>query len=376
MSTVQEVLVQSKKIMNTLQLPSIVVTFDQALYAKATEILWKHKEKFKNIIPRLGEFHTICTMLSIIGKRFQDAGLADLCSESGVIAEGSVTGVLEGRKYNWAIRFHKILYEGLMRLALKDFPSWLDSHHSTKKHVADLELEIEEFCQNISQDSFTKFINQPKYINSAELFGEYLDYLRNDNGNLSAFWMSYIDMVDIVLNFIRSTREGNWQLQLAAVRAMIPWCFSYDNLNYARYLSAYLAEMTHLPEDHPDVYAYFESGGFSVQLGRSNTFGRIPMDQTVEETVNKDTQTPGGTKGFSLKPAAVSSYYLTAEYRSAYLGLLRNMVNLQKYTLVHHDMQRSRIMRDESDVKSILDMLEIWINPFNVVSLSTGAVSH
>ena len=44
----------------------------------------------------------------MIGKRFQDAGLRDVCVESGVIADGSAAGVLEGRSYNRAIRFHKL----------------------------------------------------------------------------------------------------------------------------------------------------------------------------------------------------------------------------------------------------------------------------
>ena len=64
--------------------------------------------------------------------------------------------------------------------------------------------------------------------------------------------------------------------------------------------------MARLSIDHPEIYVQL------VQLGRQNPFGRIPVDQTIEETVNKDTQTPGGTKGFSLKPAALSRYYLTA----------------------------------------------------------------
>ena len=36
-------------------------------------------EQFRDIIVRMGAFHTICTLLGIIGKRFQDAGLRDLC---------------------------------------------------------------------------------------------------------------------------------------------------------------------------------------------------------------------------------------------------------------------------------------------------------
>ena len=37
----------------------------------------------------MGVFHIICNLLSVLGKRFQDAGLRDLCVASGVIAEGS-----------------------------------------------------------------------------------------------------------------------------------------------------------------------------------------------------------------------------------------------------------------------------------------------
>ncbi|KAL9969089.1 hypothetical protein ACROYT_G021256 [Oculina patagonica] len=119
MATVHEVLVRSLKIKDSLRLQSIVVVFDQALYAKATEIQWKHSERFKDLVLRMGVFHTACTLLSIVGKRFQDAGLRDLCVESGVIAEGSVSGVLDGRRYNRAVRCHKLMYEALMRLAWK-----------------------------------------------------------------------------------------------------------------------------------------------------------------------------------------------------------------------------------------------------------------
>lgn len=108
-------------------------------------------------------------------------------------------------------------------------------------------------------------------------------------------------------------------LHLSCIRAIIPWCFAYDRVNYARYLPYYLAQMSQLPTTHPDVYAEFVAGKFSVQLGSMNPFGRIPVDQTIEGTVNKDTETAGGTKCFSLTPGAVTKYYITQEYRSRYL---------------------------------------------------------
>ncbi|KAG0724307.1 hypothetical protein GWK47_005209 [Chionoecetes opilio] len=41
----------------------------------------------------------------------------------------------------------------------------------------------------------------------------YLETLRDEH-NLSAFWMSYLDMVEIMLDLVRASREGNWMLHL------------------------------------------------------------------------------------------------------------------------------------------------------------------
>ena len=54
MSTVHGVLVRSVKIKHTLQLKSIVIVLDQALYAKTTEIVWKCPDIFKGIVLRMG----------------------------------------------------------------------------------------------------------------------------------------------------------------------------------------------------------------------------------------------------------------------------------------------------------------------------------
>ena len=91
MSTVNKVLTQALKIKESLGLKEIVCVFDQALYAKAADITWKHPDKFQPIVLRMGMmFHMSCNFLGIIGKRFLDAGLRDLAVESEVIAEGSV----------------------------------------------------------------------------------------------------------------------------------------------------------------------------------------------------------------------------------------------------------------------------------------------
>ena len=57
--------------------------------------------------------------------------------------------------------------------------------------------------------------------------------------------------------------------------------------------------MAHLENDHRSVLEYLDSGGFVVQIGESNPFGKIPVDQACEETENSgrhkriQSKTPG-----------------------------------------------------------------------------------
>ena len=48
------------------------------------------------------------------------------------------------------------------------------------------------------------------------------------------------------------------------------------------------------------------------------------MDQTMDVTFNKDTKTTGIVTRLSLKTGAVNRFYLTAEYRYAFLDQLRS----------------------------------------------------
>ena len=67
-------------------------------------------------------------------------------------------------------------------------------------------------------------------------------------------------------------------------------------------------------------------GHFSVQLAGRSPFTRILVDQTIDVTFNKDTKTTGIITRFILKTGAVNRFYLTAEYRCAFLDQLRSLV--------------------------------------------------
>lgn len=375
--TVNAIMENALAICEYLELEEIAVCFDQSLYAKASEIKWGSPNKFSRIVITMGVFHTINTLMGIIGKRFQDSGLRDLAVEAGILSEGSVDQVLDGRHYNRGVRLHKLLYEALYRKLLESFPRWFEENFPNNIESFQTLLN-EKLKQPLDAHGMRMLFVDSDFIEFNGYFEEYLMFLRNDNGDLSKYWMNYLDMVEILLGLIRASREGNWNLHLLMIEKMIPYCFAYDRINYSRYLPFYLSDMKRLQEEHPNLFHYFsELGGFSAQIGNQNSFGRIPIDQTIEETANKDTQTPGGTKGFSLQPNAVFKYYLSAEYRSIFLRNLRDMVDSHSTSIKHKDLTPARIKKDETDVNSLYNLIgSIWTDPFsrrNVLSsLSTG----
>ena len=130
----------------------------------------------------------------------------------------------------------------------------------------------------------------------------YDDFCRNDRGKLAAFWDSYIALVCLLLRFIRATREGNtyWSMHIHSIREMLHWVFAYNRTNYARYMSVYWCEMVLLPQTHLYSNALLVDGQFAVQRSVNSAFAQVPVDQTIEQTMNRDSKTKGGIVGISL----------------------------------------------------------------------------
>ena len=308
---------QSVSIRSALHLDHIAVVFDQALYAKATCIACKYPEQYGTLKLMIGNFHSICKLLSTIGKIFGDAELRDLAVESGVIAEGSINKVIEGKQYNRDVRLHKLTYETLMRLAWSGCEEWQEANHAEAfPKYNDTIRVMYNVCQNACRATHDAAMADESCQMIIDLCLTYLNVVRHEEGQLAAFWMTEVDMVDILHGLLRADRDGDCLLHLSCIRNMIPWSFALDKINYARYRPVYYAQSSRLQETSPVLYDHFLNGGFSVQLRNEHPFARMAVDQTTEKTVNKDTQTVGWTRDFNLKPGAVSRYYLTAEHRA------------------------------------------------------------
>ncbi|KAL2104338.1 hypothetical protein ACEWY4_001206 [Coilia grayii] len=358
LNTVHTILTRSLEIADKLELNEIVLVMDQAIYAKAQEIRWANSTFMERIVLRMGEFHTCMAYLSCIGKRFGDAGFQDIITEAEVVAAGSMDGILSGHQYNRSIHTHKLMCEALQRLRWQAYLDQLpqDGREAAVKLAVDLQTTF-------PGDDFDALVMSEKI---KTLLSGYDCYIQDNTTNKTfTFWSSYIGMVEDLLVFIRGTREANWSLHLSSVRSILPWFFSYDRINYARYLSAYWMEMVSLEDTHPDANNQLQSGDFVAQRQQSYGFAYTACDQVIEQTVNRDSKTKGGLTGFSLHKGAVHRWTLTHNERAAITVECRDMAGHGSTTKQRAELHDSRSQQDEKDVRNIMTTITNMINPFD-----------
>ena len=104
-----------------------VVTFNLTIYTKAKEIQWPRPDEFKHLVIRMGGFQIALHYLSVVGKKFEESGIADLLMESGLYGTTSTTALLKGKSYNHGLHVNKLIMEVLLILYWIAFCRWLEN---------------------------------------------------------------------------------------------------------------------------------------------------------------------------------------------------------------------------------------------------------
>ena len=373
MDTVYTILKQSINIADELELGSIALVMDQAIYAKAQQIRWENDSFKDRLVVRLGDFHTAMAYMAIIGKRFQNSGLEDILIEAEVVAQGSVSGVLSGHHYNRSVRAHKFMFEALSRMRLKSF---IDSCSNDEK------FNVLQVAQDLSTIGPTAKIydvmGQDDFRIVMDMYYKFVEKERSEKPTFN-FWSSYIDMVQDRFCLLRGTCEGNWELHLGTLKQVLPWFFAYDRVNYARYLPAYISEMENLGKTHPEIEKSFMDGQFVIQKQDRYGFTFVACDMEIEQTVNRDSKTKGGMKGLTLNKGAVNRWLLNHHQWAAIAKECQNMAGKGKTERGRKDLDETRIQKDES-IRNIASTVESMVNPFeysgdDLINICSGNVA-
>ena len=135
-----------------------------------------------------------------------------------------------------------------------------------------------------------------------------------------------------------------------------------------------------IDETHPGLRQLLDAGGFSVR--RTDTeYSRIPVDVTLEQTVNADaaSRLTGVTASTDNYHARVR-WNITKSSRAALVNEALSMVDLgnARRQEVRTDLKPSRIQRDNIDLQKLIKQIEACLNPFTLdmslplLNISTG----
>ncbi len=298
-----------------------IITFDQPLWWKAflTTATEPANSDLRNIVLCLGGFHTEMSFLGSIGHLMAGSGLQELFEL--IYAPNAVVHMLAGKALARAVRAHLTIESALNALLLSDamkinlFSTSEVEEESTseveeKSSFSLLEVVATDLCSRNSdlQEAFVLYENlmnnslSVHQVCQKEVVQKLKESLKSkvcslQSSRTASLWIQYLDMIDILRNFIRAQRSGNWELHLQSLSDMLPYLAASGHNHYTKCVWIYLQQMSKLEDEHPTVYHHFIRGLHVVRRS-DRLWAGLPTDLVIEQALMRTLKTTGGlTRG-------------------------------------------------------------------------------
>ena len=209
-------------------------------------------------------------------------------------------------------------------------------------------LKLEAYKGDINPDSTQTIINQ-----------EILPKIPAAEGDMGWFVDLYIELVNMLLNFIHFLRTRNWEGYLEVLFEVLPFCFQLNRHNFTGNLSYYYAQMIALLFTTAQAHEYLKNGGFSGSL-TGIPDKKTPYDQIIETTVNRQCKDVGGIGGDTEKLGATERWVRSSHLIAALCDRMNKKIH-KKAKQKHIDLGKPRMQRDERDVSDVQDCMETWL---------------
>ena len=215
----------------------------------------------------LGGLHTEMAFMSMIGDVLEGSGWVDALIKSGLGSPGVVESFLSlshVKRTRYAYEVTACTLYSLLRQAYQE---------------SDCDSSFDDFCD--------------EQVKRHPQFG---------------YWLIIIRLEVLLLSFVRSLRQGNFELYIESPKKLDPWMFALDHINYARWLPINLRDMLLLKHQHPGVCAAFQDGDFVVQPS-NKPFSAISMYQ-AHEMNKKVVKGDGGIIGLTENKSALEQWLI------------------------------------------------------------------
>ena len=192
------------------------------------------------------------------------------------------------------------------------------------------------------------YVKSNEFMEAEKKFKEYLDECPQYK-----WTRQYMRMIERLLTFIQSTRNGNWQLYLSSLEDMCKDIFSMDRINYKRLLPVYIAEMSGLKFTNPAIYEKFIDGEFVIRKSFI-PFTQIGVDHAGEQ-VNKLLKVSGGLEGITKNVNARDRLFLTAPFIGEIVAQMETAANVESNKRTrHYQLSPTFIDKFDRDIESLI----------------------
>ena len=325
-----DVVSQSVNFLNPGQVP--VTACDQPLFALAKQIQWHFPETHgeEHLVVMLGGLHIEFAALTTIGDWLEDSGWTSALVEANVASAGIADSFLKG------------------------------SHISRTRHAHQVTASSLFILMNEAYSHYTASLDQGTHISTFEEWRREMEAAAPQ----FQYWSTTLDFELAILIFVRSLREGNFQLYIESLSQLAPWFFALDHPNYARWLPVHLRDMLSLRYVHPSVAEEFQKGNFVVR--KTHTFSAIPIDQAHEQN-NKCVKGDGGAVGLTQNSVQLLRWMVSGPEIARAINDFESSIehiHSKDVDIRHHEQSRGVQSTFKNQVKSLCDTITEMGNPF------------
>ena len=130
---------------------------------------------------------------------------------------------LQGRHYYRNLRLMKESFNALIQ-------------HRVKSLTEDFTCVNNELFDNLQRLRGNPSLENVDLIISSNTFNDLYNRIFKTTGK-GQNTLAYLKDVSMLLSLVRSVRDGNFKLHIEAQREMLKFCFSFNHINYARYMT-------------------------------------------------------------------------------------------------------------------------------------------
>ena len=305
-SVTHEVMMRLLDVVEEKNMPFIQLVGDQPVYTIIVQLRNENKEKFKKIIPILGPFDTQVSFITAINKRFSGSGLSDIIVAADIIADKSVDQAMRGKHYRRIVRALQLTYEALQRRIIKN----------GIQNGLQLSEQIQNCLEKIRDPFCLTTAELQEYVRDLKENGEFYQFMIEAyqliigfNSPMANYWLSFMDMVEILIMNIQSLKLMDWDKFKDSLRLMIPWMQIYDNIHYGKWLVEFWAEMSTLPDETASHMQHI-----FAQSITGKSYSCLPMDLWIEMTMNKGSKMKAGWKHILKNETMLHTHTRNANY--------------------------------------------------------------